>query len=293
MAKEKFRILVLGATGMLGSTLYRTFSDDPLFDVYGTIRSEDKLNYFLPKFHSTLIPNIQVESADSLISAFAVARPHLVINCIGIIKQSPAAQDHLASLSINSILPHRLAKNCEAFGARLVHFSTDCVFSGKRGLYTEEDFPDACDIYGRTKLLGEVCYDNSITLRTSIIGHEVNGAKSLVDWFLNQSGSVQGFTKAIFSGLPTIEVARVIKEFVLPNAHLSGLYHVSVDPISKYDLLKIVGEIYNKKDEIIPDDKVVIDRSLNSDRFRRDTGFKPMAWSDLIFRMHKDYLSTR
>lgn len=177
-------------------------------------------------------------------------------------------------------------------GARLIHFSTDCVFSGKQGQYKEDDFADAYDLYGRTKYLGEVDYENAITLRTSIIGHELESKRSLVDWFLNQSSEVKGFRKAIFSGLPTIEIARIVREYVIPNPKLRGLYHLSVDPISKYDLLRMVGTIYGKDIAIIPDDELIIDRSLNSDRFRSATGFKPKPWLELVEAMHNEYGST-
>lgn len=292
MHNSRIRVLVLGATGMLGSTLFRAFSRDPQFETFGSIRGASAKRYFAPELHDALIPNVHLDGESGLLSAFAVAKPNVVINCIGIIKQLPNANDHLECLAINATLPHRLAKYCDATGARLVHFSTDCVFSGKQGNYREDDFPDAYDLYGRTKFLGEVAYENSITLRTSIIGHELDRSKSLVDWFLSQSGEVKGFTKAVFSGLPTIEVARVVKEYVIPNPNLSGLFHLSVDPINKYDLLNLVASTYGKSNNIIPDDKLMIDRSLNSDRFRTATGFKPKAWPELIKDMHQEYLLT-
>lgn len=292
MIKRKTRVLVLGATGMLGSTLFRAFSSDPTLNTYGTLREVSGVRHFVPELRDTLIQNIHLEGETGLLTAFSIAKPDVVINCIGIIKQLPNANDHLESLAINSTLPHRLAKYCTAFGARLIHFSTDCVFSGKQGCYKEDDFPDAYDLYGRTKFLGEVNYENSITLRTSIIGHELNRAKSLVDWFLSQTGEVKGFRKAVFSGLPTIEIARVVKKFVIPNHELSGLYHLSVDPINKFDLLSLVAETYCKDIKIIPDDKLIIDRSLNSDNFRAATGFKPRPWSELIKDMHSEYVLT-
>lgn len=292
MHGSRTRVLVFGASGMLGSTLFRAFSRDPHFETFGSIREASAKFHFVPELHDTLIPNVHLDGESGLLTAFAVAKPDVVINCIGIIKQLPNANDHLESLAINASLPHRLAKYCDATGARLVHFSTDCVFSGKQGHYREEDFPDAYDLYGRTKYLGEVRYENSITLRTSIIGHELNRSKSLVDWFLSQSGEVKGFIKAVFSGLPTIEVARVVKEYVIPNPKLSGLYHLSVDPINKFDLLNLVANVYGKTIQIIPDDKLVIDRSLNSDLFRKATGFKPKAWPELIKVMHEEYLLT-
>lgn len=292
MNKTKTRVLILGGSGMLGSTLFRAFSRDPQFKTYGSIRDSRDKQHFVLELRDALIPNVHLDGESGLLSVFAEVRPDIVINCIGIIKQLPNANDHLESLTINATLPHRLAKYCAATGARLVHFSTDCVFSGKQGLYREEDFPDAYDLYGRTKYLGEVSYENSITLRTSIIGHELNRSKSLVDWFLSQSGEVKGFANAVFSGLPTIEVARVVKEYVIPNSKLSGLFHLSVDPINKYDLLNLVANAYGKSIKIIRDDKLVIDRSLNSDRFRTATGFKPKPWPDLIKDMYKEYLLT-
>lgn len=292
MIKDKKRVLVLGASGMLGSTLFRAFFRDPEFETFGSIREASAMRHFAPELHRALIPNVYLEGETGLLSAFSVARPDVVINCIGIIKQLPNANDHLESLAINSSLPHRLARYCDATRARLVHFSTDCVFSGKKGLYVEDDFPDAYDLYGRTKYLGEISYENSITLRTSIIGHELNRSNSLIDWFLSQSEEVKGFTKAVFSGLPTVEVARVVKEYVIPNPNLSGLYHLSVDPINKFDLLNLVAQAYGKNIKILPDNKLVIDRSLNSDRFRVATGFKPRPWPDLINDMHEEYLLT-
>lgn len=284
---------MLGASGMLGSAIFRAFSKDPSFDTFGTVRVDSVTRFFNSDIRSALISNIHLESEVCLLSALTTSRPNIVINCIGIIKQLPGANDHLESLAINSTLPHRLAKYCDAIGARLVHFSTDCVFSGKKGLYREEDFADAYDLYGRTKFLGEVSYKNSVTLRTSIIGHELNRSKSLVDWFLSQSGEVKGFRNAIFSGLPTIEVARVVKEHVIPNTELSGLYHLSVEPINKYDLLNLVAKTYGKSINIISDDNLVIDRSLSSDRFRAATGFNPRPWAVLIEDMYKEYLLTR
>lgn len=287
--QRKLRILVFGATGMLGSTLFRAFSADQSLETFGTMRSTAGATHFAPELRDALIPNVHLEGETGLLTAFSIAQPDIVVNCVGIIKQLPNANDHLESLAINSSLPHRLAKYSSMVGARLVHFSTDCVFSGKDGQYSENDFPDAYDLYGRTKFLGEVDYENAITLRTSIIGHELTSAKSLVDWFLSQTGEIKGFRKAVFSGLPTIEVAGVIRKFVIPNPNLSGLYHLSVDPINKYDLLSLVAETYGKNISIVSDDHLIIDRSLNSERFRTATGYAPKPWPELIKAMHDDY----
>lgn len=286
--QKKLRVLIFGASGMLGSTIFRDFSADENFETFGTLRSAAGAKLFAHDFRDALIPNVDVEVESGILAAFAQARPDVVINCVGIIKQLRNSSDHLESLAINSSLPHRLAKYSSLVGARLVHFSTDCVFSGRQGQYSEGDFPDANDLYGRTKYLGEVDYENAITLRTSIIGHELTSSKSLVDWFLNQTGEVKGFRKAVFSGLPTIEVARIIRELVIPNTEMRGLFHLSVDPINKYKLLCMVADIYKKEITVAPDNKLVIDRSLNSDRFRAVTGFKPKPWPELIREMYED-----
>lgn len=287
--ERKPRVLVFGATGMLGSTLFRAFSADRGLRTFGTMRDAGGASHFAPELREALIPDVHLDGETGLLNAFSFAQPDVVVNCVGIIKQLPNANDHLQSLAINASLPHRLAKYSSMVGARLVHFSTDCVFSGKSGQYKEDDFPDAYDLYGRTKYLGEVDYENAVTLRTSIIGHELASAKSLVNWFLSQSGKIKGYRKAIFSGLPTIEVARVVKERVIPNPALRGLYHLSVAPISKFDLLRLVAETYGKDIEIAADDTLEIDRSLNSDRFRNATGFAPKPWPELVRDMYNDY----
>lgn len=290
--QRKLRVLILGSTGMLGSALFRILSGDIRFETFGTVRNAAGVEHFAPEVRSNLIPNIGLEGESGLLNAFSVAEPEIVVNCVGIIKQLPTANDHLECLAINSGLPHRLAKYCAMVGARLVHFSTDCVFSGKTGQYKEGDVPDAHDLYGRTKFLGEVDYANAITLRTSIIGHELASTRSLIDWFLSQSGEVKGFRKAIFSGLPTVEVARVVREFVIPNPQIRGVYHLSVNPINKYDLLSLVAKKYKKEISIHPDECLTIDRSLNSDRFRLATGFSPKPWTELISDMYSDYLTS-
>ena len=283
--KTTKNILVLGASGMLGNAVLRVFSESDGFDVLGTVRSNRALKLLPPSVQQRLISGVDVENVDSLLAVFGQVKPDVVINCIGLVKQLSEAGNPLSAIPINSLLPHRLARVCALSDSRLVHMSTDCVFAGVKGMYSEEDIPDATDLYGRSKLLGEVDYPNAITLRTSIIGHELEGARSLVGWFLSQSGAVRGFKKALFSGLPTVEVARLIRDFVLPNAQLRGLYHVSADPISKYDLLRLVADAYGKAVDIQADESFVINRSLDSSRFRAITGFQPKPWDDLVQSM--------
>lgn len=282
------RVLILGASGMLGNAAFRFFAESDGFDAIGTVRGERSKKLFPQSLQSALISGVDVESIDSLMRVFGETKPDVVINCIGLVKQLAEADDPLAAIPINSLLPHRLARLCAVAGARFVHMSTDCVFSGSKGMYTESDPSDAKDLYGRSKFLGEVDYPNSITLRTSIIGHELEGSRSLVGWFLSQSGPVKGFKKAIFSGLPTVEIARLIRDCVLPNPHLHGLYQVSAEPINKFDLLKLVAEAYGKVIEIEADESFVIDRSLDSSRFRSVSGFQPKPWAELVNSM-KDF----
>lgn len=278
-------VLVIGASGMLGNAVLRLFASSPGFKVRGSARSAALLRKLPAALHEHIVTGVDVENADSLARLFAETRPQLVINCVGLVKQLAEADDPLAALPINALLPHRLARLCDVAGARLVQVSTDCVFSGKAGLYRESDLPDATDLYGRSKLLGEVDYPHAITLRTSIIGHELDSAHSLVGWFLAQTAGVKGFTKAIFSGLPTVELARVIRDHVVPHPELHGLYHVSAAPIDKFSLLQLVAKAYGKSLPITPDDRLVIDRSLDSSRFREATGYQPPDWPALIDRM--------
>lgn len=271
---------------MLGNAMVRVLSEKTDWQVFGTIRAENSKRFFREDIAQQLIARVDVEQHDSLTQAFVRARPDVVINCIGLVKQLAEAEDPLLAIPINSLLPHRLAKLCELAGARLVHISTDCVFSGKKGGYRESDPSDAEDLYGRTKLLGEVSYPHAITLRTSIIGHELQSPHGLVDWFLAQEQNCKGFTRVIFSGLPTVELARIIRDVVIPRKDLSGVYHVAAQPILKYDLLKLVAEVYGKSIKVEPDDQLVIDRSLDAGRFRDATNYVAPGWRTLIESMH-------
>ena len=272
---------------MLGNAVLRVLAGSPQLDVVGTVRSSRSVGLLPNTLGERLVSGVDVENSDTLVSLFSKVRPAVVINCIGLVKQLAESDDPLQAIPVNSVLPHRLARLCDAVGARLVHMSTDCVFSGKRGMYSETDFPDADDLYGRSKFLGEVDYPNAITLRTSIIGHERDGARSLINWFLSQEGRVKGYARAVFSGLPTVEIARIIRDYVIPNPELHGIFHLSAEPINKFDLLTLVAEVYGKSIEIVSDDKLVIDRSLDSTRFRQATGFSPEPWPELIRRMHE------
>ena len=288
--KQK-RILILGGTGMLGHVLLRYLFKNTGHDVFATARNISEIHkYFPPELAGRFRQeNVDADDFDSIIRALTKVQPDIVINCIGLIKQLPIANDPLAAITVNAQLPHRIAQISRDVGARMIHISTDCVFDGKKKMYTEDDVPSAKDLYGRTKLLGEVSYPHCITLRTSIIGHELKGHYGLIEWFLRQTGKVRGYKNAIYSGFPTIEFARIIRKYVLLNPDLSGIYHVSSAPISKFDLLGIVVEKYGKKIDIEPYEDFVQNRSLKSELFRTQTGYVPPDWVELVDAMYKDY----
>ena len=286
MTNQPTRVLVLGASGMLGNAVFRLFAQSPSFLTMGSLRSPNLLRYLAKDLHDRVICGVDVENLDSLMGLFSKSRPDVVINCIGLVKYVAEVDNPLVVIPVNALLPHRLARLCKVASARLVHISTDCVFSGVKGMYTEADVSDAKDLYGRSKYLGEVDYPHAITLRTSIIGHELSGSQSLVGWFLAQQEPVRGFRRAIFSGLPAVELALVIRDYVIPKPNLHGLYHVSAKAINKYELLQLIANAYGKSVEIYPDDQLVIDRSLDSALFCQATNYHPKEWSELIQLMH-------
>lgn len=284
------RLLVLGASGMLGNAMIRVLAEGGEHEVFGTVRSTDVIRFFPQKIAAHLLTGINVDKEDALAGVFERTYPDVVINCVGLIKQLAGADDPLQAIPLNALLPHRLVRLCATAGVRLVHISTDCVFSGEKGGYKETDFADARDLYGMSKFLGEVHDPHSITLRTSIIGHALDSSDGLIDWFLAQQQRCRGYTRAIFSGLPTVVLACLIRDVIIPDSSLHGLYHVAADPISKYELLKQVAGIYGKTIEITPDDTLVIDRSLNAGRFQAATGYTAPGWPELVNIMHSDYL---
>ena len=286
------RILILGGAGMLGHRLVVDLSKD--FEVWTTLRGSvhayEQHGVFDP---ARTLEGVDVLNFDAVTEAMARVRPDAVINCIGIIKQLAAAQDPFLSVSINALLPHRLHRLCLATGARLIHFSTDCVFSGRTGNYTDDDPSDALDLYGRSKFLGETRGEGALTIRSSIIGHELESKSGLLEWFLSQRGRrIQGYRRAIFSGFTTPEMARIVGMLLSEHPRLSGTLQVSSAPISKYELLLLIRQVYGIDVEILPDDTVEIDRSLDSTRFRRLTGYEPPSWPGMIEEMAGSRCST-
>ena len=235
------------------------------------------------------IEEVDARNFASVAAAIDVSRPDVVVNAIGIIKQLPSVKNTIVTLEVNSIFPHKLAELAAEQDFRLITISTDCVFNGRKGNYTEEDIPDAEDLYGKSKNLGEVTGKNCLTLRTSIIGRELESAHSLVEWFLSNRGTrVKGFTKAIYSGFPTTVMADIIADLIENYPSLKGLYHVSSEPVNKFELLKLIDKYYKSNIAIEPDNDFVLDRSLNSDKFRALTGFKPEPWESMIEKMAQD-----
>ena len=278
------RVLILGGTGMLGHKLWQILS--PRMDTHVTVRTSEPGVALLDGERT--LPNVSAEDFDTVAQAVAAVEPDVVVNCIGIVKQVREAQDPLASIAINSLFPHRVAQLCSAQGARLIHVSTDCVFSGRTGGYAESDIPDPVDLYGRSKLLGEVADGDGLTIRTSIIGRELSGARGLLEWFLGQQGSVRGFQRAIFSGLTTQALARVVASVTADHPTLTGIRHVAAQPISKFDLLALLRDAYRLDVEIVADVEVAIDRSLDGTAFEQDTGWHADPWPDMVADLAAD-----
>lgn len=275
------RILILGGDGMLGHRLLLHLRQR--HDVRVTLRGPlaDYARHGL--FHaSNAFDGVDVRIPERIERVVAQFHPEALINATGIVKQRAESKESIVSIEVNALLPHRLAMLCSERGIRLVHMSTDCVFSGKTGNYREEDFPDADDLYGRSKLLGELHEAPCLTLRTSIIGRELSRKTGLLEWFLAQSGSIKGFRNAIFSGFTTNEMARIIERVLtdFPSAH--GVYQISSAPISKYELLSLIKSKLGVVTEILPDDAFLCNRSLESIRFRREFGYTPPSWETMI-----------
>jgi len=275
------KILILGGDGMLGHQLLRRLRKR--HEVRATLRQDAAAYAAWPMFDADCACfGVDVRAEAPLAAVVAGFRPEAVINAVGIVKQRDEANEAIGSIEINSLLPHRLARLCRAAGARLIHMSTDCVFSGDRGGYSEDDASDARDLYGLSKRLGEVTGPGCLTLRTSIIGPELSRKAGLLEWFLAQRGSVNGYTRAIFSGFTTFEMARIIERLLVSRPDLSGLYHVAAAPISKYDLLLRIRDALGLETRIDAYSDFHCDRSLDASKFGRDSGYAAPGWTEMI-----------
>jgi dTDP-4-dehydrorhamnose reductase len=284
------RVLILGAAGMLGHKLCQQYRDR--YETWATVRQSAQLyQHYVLLPSERLIGGVDAFNLQSIIDVIAQVKPDVIINCIGIIKQLKDAKNLITSLTINSLLPHQLYSLAQASGARFIHMSTDCVFSGRKGMYTKDDISDAQDLYGRTKFLGEVSGKDAVTIRSSIIGRELSTASGLIEWFLsNEGGEVRGFRKAIYSGFTTQAMADIIADIIDNHPNLSGVHQVSSEPINKYDLLLMVRDIYKVAIDIVPYDDFVLDRSLDSTPYRQLTGFIPPSWQEMISTMTSDLM---
>ena len=278
------RVLILGGTGMLGHKLYQHL-DDAFVTVRSQPRDLQRLGLYCP---DQIVAGVQATDIGSVERAIDRVGPDAVVNCIGIVKQHPLASDPAACTAINAEFPHLAARACRERGVRFVHVSTDCVFDGQKGNYNEQDSPNATDIYGQTKALGEVT-GKALTLRTSIVGREIANGTGFVEWFLsNRGGSVKGFTNAVFSGVTTQELSRVIANVLHDHPTLTGLYHVASTPIDKCSLAKLLNERFETKTAIEPDGALRLDRSLDGALFCERTGYVAPAWTAMAAEMASD-----
>lgn len=281
--------MILGGDGMFGHQLLRTLS--PAHDVRVTLRGPleryEEFELFTP---ANSIAGLDARDSDHLGDAIASFAPDAVVNCIGIVKQSALGQEALPSIQINSLEPHVAADACRANGARFIHLSTDCVFAGTRGNYKETDFPDCDDLYGRSKLLGEVVGARLLTLRTSMIGFELSRKTGLLEWILSRNGKqAKGFTRAIFSGFSTPELARIVERLLTSYPDAEGLYHVSAAAITKFDLLHLINDKMQLGIDIEPDETFRIDRSLDSTLFRARFDYSPPSWAAMVEELAEQY----
>jgi len=281
------RVLVLGATGMLGHVLVERFA--PRFEVHLGVRDVERARRHGVAGEAHAVDALGPAGVAALVEGL---RPAVVVNAIGLVKQLEEASRPVPAITVNALLPHVLSEACAGVGARLIHVSTDCVFTGALEApraYREDDLPDAADLYGRSKLLGEVTAAPGLTLRTSIIGRELERASGLMEWFTTQDGEdVNGFTNAIFSGLTTKTLARVIEEVMLEHPQLVGLYHVAAAPISKYDLLLRLRDALGLRCEVRAVDEPRINRALDGARFREATGIEVPSWDEMIREYDKE-----
>lgn len=282
------KVLILGGNGMLGHKLVQVLGEQ--FCVYSTLRRKFSDYENIDLFEKNKVfERVDVYDFAEIERIIEKLEPDVVINAVGVIKQIPNAKDVINTLTVNSIFPQKLAAAAKKLNFKLIAISTDCVFDGKKGNYIEEDVSDAVDLYGKSKNLGEVFEENCLTLRTSIIGREIETSHSLIEWFIsNKGGRVKGFKNAVYTGFPTVILSEIIADLIKNFPDLQGLYHLSSKPINKFDLLKLVNEAYDLGIEIEPDEEFVIDRSLDSTKLRKKINFQPKTWEEMIRIMAED-----
>ncbi len=286
------RALVMGGSGMLGHRMLEILSER--FPTYATFRGyrgpfREPGGFFSGFDSGKLIPGVDARRFDTVEACLDRVRPDVVVNCIGLVKQLPEGSDPAAAVELNSLFPRRLAGACVSRGVRLVHVSTDCVFSGARGNYTENDLPDARDLYGLSKLLGEPSGPGCVTLRTSIIGRELSRTTGLLEWVLSHRGNpVNGYSNAVWSGLTTETLSRVVSQLISDHPGACGLFHVSSEPVSKYSLIEKLNDALSLGMEVIPVPEPREDRTLDSGRFLREFGIPVPGLDGMIEALRGD-----
>lgn len=274
------KLLILGANGMFGNGLVGQLSDQ--FELAYTFR-----NYRVQENKKTKFYNhVDAFDLSTILRVINDFKPNVVINAIGVVKQKKDISV-TTSIYLNSEFPYHLSHICELSNAKLILLSTDCVFNGGKGNYTELDLPDATDIYGRSKVLGEITESlNVLTIRSSTIGFELESNKGLLEWFLSQKGIVHGYKNAIYSGFPVSDFSNALALIIKKFPSLSGLYHISSDPISKFELLYTLKEMLNL-DYINLNENIEFkcDRSLNSNKFKSVTGYSPPSWNEMLQKL--------
>jgi len=269
------KLLILGGKGMAGHVITAYFIQKPEYEVFYTSRDpKDKNSLYLDVTDSNKVEKI-----------IETIKPNIVINCVGILNEY-ASDNRLLAFQVNSLLPHQLSRLVERYQGKLIQISTDCVFSGMKGDYTEDDIPDGTSVYAETKRLGEIISDKHLTIRTSIIGPELKeDGIGLFLWFMKQKGKIKGYQQVLWNGITTLELAKAIETMIKHN--ISELYHLGSErKISKFTLLKMMEEVFEKTDvEIIPDSEITLDRTIRNTR--TDFQYLIPSYEEMLYELRK------
>lgn len=284
-------MLILGASGMIGHRMWATLGER--HEAIGVLRRHElgALSMIPGIATKKTFFGVEFQDLSRLTKIVSDTKPDIVLNCVGIVKQLKDSSDHMKSIALNALFPHQLAKVCADNNARMIQFSSDCVFDGLKGNYTETDFPNAQDLYGRSKAMGEVDYlTNVVTMRTSSIGREVFPHGGLVEWFLsNEEKKITGYKQAIYSGFPTQRLGSIISDYIIPNKELSGVIHVAGTPIDKFSLLSMIKDHFKLNIDLLVNEQVKVERGLNFDNFSKLTGFKSPSWKEMMKDLEVDF----
>lgn len=279
----KKKILILGVNGLLGNRVFLNLSKNKKLNIYGLARKKSLNKSFSAK---KIIYGVDVSDFKKLRNTIKLLKPDVILNCVGVINKKIKSIKEAKVIKINSLLPHYLDNLSAQFKFKLIHISTDCIFKGNKNFYNENSLSDVDNLYGLSKSAGEINNNRSLTIRTSIIGHELNSQNGLVDWFLSQK-TVFGFANVIYSGMTTNELSKIIENCIL-RYNLRGLYQVSSAPISKFDLLKLINNIYNSNINIKKNISIKKKLVLKSDRFKKETKYRVSSWEKQIIVMKNE-----